>query len=179
MLPVATEPNVTADGLAPSCPCAPVPDIEMDIGEFGALLTIEMEPVAFPAVVGANCAAKLVLWPAPSVRGVASPLIVNPVPAAVACEIVTFADPELVNEIVCEPLLPVATDPKTTAAGFAASWPCVPVPDITTAAGEPCALLTIEILPVALPAAVGANVAVKDALPPALIVIGMLAPLTL
>jgi hypothetical protein len=40
-------------------------------------------------------------------------------------------------------------------------------------------LLTIEILPVALPATVGENLAVNEALLPAVIVIGMLAPLML
>ena len=46
-------------------------------------------------------------------------------------------------------------------------------------AGEPGALLTTEILPLADPADVGAKVAVNDALLPALIVIGIVAPLTL
>jgi len=84
----------------------------------------------------------------------------------------------LVKVIVCDPLLPVATEPKLTVDGFAVSCPCVPVPDIAIAVGEPGALLTIEMLPVELPAAVGANVALNEALLPALIVIGMLAPLT-
>ena len=61
MLPVATEPKVTDEGLAPSCPCAPVPDNAIVVGEFGALLVIEIVPLRLPAVVGANCAAKFVL----------------------------------------------------------------------------------------------------------------------
>jgi hypothetical protein len=55
----------------------------------------------------------------------------------------------------------------------------VPDPDNAIAAGEPGALLTIEMLPVAAPAAVGVKMAENDALLPALIVIGMLAPLIL
>jgi hypothetical protein len=55
----------------------------------------------------------------------------------------------------------------------------MPVPDKEIAAGEPGALLETEILPVAAPADVGANFAVKDALLPALIVIGIVAPLIL
>jgi hypothetical protein len=55
----------------------------------------------------------------------------------------------------------------------------VPVPDRAIAAGEPGALLTIETLPVAAPADVGAKVAVNDALLPALMLIGIVAPLTL
>jgi hypothetical protein len=53
------------------------------------------------------------------------------------------------------------------------------VPDSATEAGEPAALLAIEIDPVALPAAVGVNTALNDALAPAATVIGKLVPLTL
>jgi hypothetical protein len=53
----------------------------------------------------------------------------------------------------------------------------VPVPDRAIAAGEPGALLTTEILPLAGPADVGAKVAVNDALLPALMFIGIVAPL--
>lgn len=46
-------------------------------------------------------------------------------------------------------------------------------------AGDPGALLLIEIFPEGLPWAVGANFAVKDVLPPAAIVAGMVRPDTL
>jgi hypothetical protein len=65
------------------------------------------------------------------------------------------------------PVLPVATDPKFTLPGLDVSWPCTPAPESATEAGEPGALLTIEMDPVALPAAVGVNTALKDALAPA------------
>lgn len=87
------------------------------------MLMIEMLPTGLPAEVGANWAVSVVLRPAPSVCGTASPLMLKPVPDAVACEIVTFADPEFVNVIVCDPLLPTATEPKLTLAGLAPSWP--------------------------------------------------------
>ena len=51
------------------------------------------------------------------------------------------------------------------------------MPDKVIAAGEPGALLTTEILPDAAPADVGAKLAVNDALLPALILIGIVAPL--
>lgn len=53
------------------------------------------------------------------------------------------------------------------------------MPESETLAGEPGALLTIEMEPVALPADVGAKVAVKDAVEPAEIFSGVPAPLTL
>ena len=46
-------------------------------------------------------------------------------------------------------------------------------------AGEPGALLTIEMLPDTAPVAVGAKMAENEALLPALIVMGILAPLML
>ena len=55
----------------------------------------------------------------------------------------------------------------------------MPVPDKAIAAGEPGALLTIEMLPVAAPAVVGAKTAVNDELLPALMDIGRLTPATL
>jgi hypothetical protein len=177
-LPTATEPKVMDVELAVSCPCEPLPVMEIVVGEFGALLTIEIEPLALPPAVGANCAVNDVLCPAAKILGVASPLMLNPTPVAVACEIVKLAAPPFVKVTVCDPVLPVTTEPNVTTAGLAPSCPCTPVPDIVIADGEPDALLTIEMLPVVLPADVGANVALNEALPPALTVIGMLAPLT-
>ena len=99
-LPTATEPKATEVELTVSCPCAPVPVMEMVVGELGALLIIEIVPVALPPAVGANCAVKDVLLPAPNVIGVVSPLILKPVPDAVACVIVKLAPPLLVNVTV-------------------------------------------------------------------------------
>ncbi len=80
---------------------------------------------------------------------------------------VTLAEPEFVNVTVCVPLLPVATEPKFTLPGFAVSCPCTPVPASAIDAGDPGALLTIEIDPLAPPADVGWNTAVNDAELPA------------
>jgi hypothetical protein len=97
----------------------------------------------------------------------------------VAWEIVKLAEPLFVSVMVCDPVLPVRTEPKATAEGLAPSWLAVPVPDIAIVAGDPAALLTTEMLPLALPADVGAKIALNEALDPALIVIGMVGPLTL
>ena len=179
LVPVATLPNAALVGDAASCACVPVPLNAIVVGEFGASLTIEMLPLALPAEVGANLALNVVVSPAPNVRGVLNPLMLRPVPDTVALDIVTLAVPEFVNVIDWVPLLPTATDPKFTLEGLAATWPCIPVPDNAIDAGEPGALLTIEMLPVAAPAEVGAKMAENEALLPALIVIGMLAPLML
>jgi hypothetical protein len=148
-------------------------------GEFGPLFARETLPLTLPAEVGKNLATNDVLCPAPSVSGVVIPLTLKPVPEAVACEIVRLALPEFVKVTVWDPLLPTFTDPKFTLEGLAPSWPWTPVPDKAIAAGEPGALLMIEMLPVAAPADVGAKTAENDPLLPAPIVIGQLAPPTL
>jgi hypothetical protein len=178
-VPVVTLLNAAVVGVAANCACVPVPLKGIVSGELTPLLTIEMLPLALPADVGANWALNVVLSPAPNVSGVLNPLMLKPVPDAVAWEIVTLPEPEFVNVIDCGPLLPTATDPKFTLDGLAPSWPSIPVPDNAIVAGEPGALLTTEIPPESLPTAGGENFAVNDALLPAAIVIGMLAPLML
>ncbi len=119
------------------------------------------------------------LSPAPSASGELNPLMLRPVPDTVALDIVTLAEPEFVNVMDWLPLLPTATDPKFTLEGLAATWPCMPVPDNAIDAGEPGALLAIAMLPVEAPEVVGVKIAENEALLPALIVIGMVAPLML
>src|SRR6266849_5968927 len=148
-------------------------------GEPGALLVMEALPLALPVGEGANCALKVVFCPAASVSGTDKPVMLKPVPEALAAEIVTLAVPELLNVRVCVPLLPTSTFPKLKLEGLAVSVPCTPVPLNATAAGDPGALLLMEMLPDALPVDAGKNCAVKEILEPALIVCGKLKPLRL
>lgn len=92
-------------------------------GELGALLTTETLPVALPAEAGAYFTVNDVCCPAAIVIGADNPLIENPVPEALACEIVTLAVPEFINVTDWLPLLPTLTEPKLTVAGLAPSWP--------------------------------------------------------
>ena len=57
----------------------------------------ETLPAALPPDNGVNVTLKVTLWPAASVSGKFRPLILNPVPAAVACEIVTLEPPVFVT----------------------------------------------------------------------------------
>jgi hypothetical protein len=157
LVPVVTFPKTAVVGLAEICGCVAVPLMAIVRGEPVALLVTEMLPLALPAVVGANWAVNDALPPALIVTGTMRPLIVNPAPVALAAEIVTVADPEFVNVIDWDPLLPTRTLPKLTLDGFAERVACVPVPVRAIEAGEPGALLASETLPVALPAIVGAN----------------------
>jgi len=64
------------------------------------LLTMDMLPLTLPAAVGENLAVSDVLCPAVSVDGAARPVMLNPVPDVLTCEIATLAVPEFVNVIV-------------------------------------------------------------------------------
>ncbi len=56
-----------------------------------------MLPLAAPLVVGEKSTVNEVLWPALNVKGKDKPLKLNPVPPAVAAEIVRFVLPVLVS----------------------------------------------------------------------------------
>src|SRR5216684_2747846 len=130
-------------------------------GEPGALLVMETLPLALPVADGANCALNVVLPPAASVSGTDKPVMLKPVPEALAAEIVTLAVPGLLNVKVCVPLLPISTFPKLKFEGLAVSVPCTPVPLKVIVAGEFVALLATLTLPVTLPAAAGAKVTLR------------------
>jgi len=179
LVPVVTLPNAALLGVAANCGCVPVPLKLIVVGEFGALLTIEMLPLALPADVGANLALNVVLSPAPNVSGVVIPVVLKPAPVTVTAEIVTVAVPPFVRVMVCEVLAPVATLPNAVLVGDAANCACVPVPLKVIVVGEFGALLTIEMLPLALVAAVGAYCALNVVLSPAPSVSGVLNPLML
>jgi hypothetical protein len=123
LLPVFTLPNGKLAGVAPSSvvEAAPVPLSAMASGEFGALLTNETDPLAAPAVAGANTTLNVVFPPAAIVLGKERPLVLKPEPVTLAAVIVTLAFPPFDNVIVCELLFPVITLPKLTLAGFAVS----------------------------------------------------------
>ena len=84
LVPVETLPKAALGGVAEICGWVPTPVMEMVVGELGALLLMVIVPFALPALVGANCALNEVPWPAASVMGVVSPLMLKPAPEAVA-----------------------------------------------------------------------------------------------
>jgi len=172
LLPTFTLPKLRLDVLnVSSCvPASPVPLNAIVKGELGALLVSEIEPVTAPAAPGAKTALKVVFEPVGIVSGALRPVILNPVPVTVACEITRLAVPLFVKLIVCELLVPVETFPKPAVFGIAliCAWP--PLPLKATVNGELGALLATEMLPEALPGVVGVNCAVKVVLCPAAIV---------
>jgi hypothetical protein len=157
LLFTSTLPKLRLLGLAPSCPCTPVPLNPIVIGESEALLVKATLPLKLPADVGTKVTANEVLAPAFRVTGKLKPAKLNPLPEALACEIVRLAPPEFESVMVCELLPFTETLPKLKFAGLAASWPCIPVPVSDTDSGEFEALLVTDKVALAPPADLGAN----------------------
>ena len=85
-------------GIAVRSPCArPVPESGMLKLGFDPLEVMLTLPLAAPVVVGLKTTENEVLWPAVKVMGKDRPLKVNPVPLALAADMVRFAPPALVS----------------------------------------------------------------------------------
>jgi hypothetical protein len=69
-------------------------------GEPGASLEIKMLPLTLPVKIGENCTVKAVFAPVLMAAGIVNPLIVKPVPEALAAEMVTLAVPLFIKVIV-------------------------------------------------------------------------------
>ena len=181
LLPTWTLPKLKLVGLALIVPGAvAVPESETVKLGFEALLVMVRLPVGVPAVVGANTTLNDLLAPAARVKGNVRPVTLNPFPVAVACEIVTLDPPLLVtvSERVC--VASTRTLPKLKLGLVAASVPAVvAVPDNEIESVGLEASLVRVILPVGVPAVVGANITLNDLLAPAAKVKGKVIPLRL
>jgi hypothetical protein len=123
LLPTNTLPKSKLPVLArnPGAEITPLPVAEIASGELGALLSSEMEPVTFPAELGANTTLKVVFCPGAMLIGTVSPEVLKPAPVTLALEIVTLAVPLFCSVIVCELLEPAATPGKLAVVGVAKS----------------------------------------------------------
>src|SRR5271169_6179444 len=93
-----TLPNARLVGFAASAPgVTPVPESGMLKLGFEPLEVMLTLPLAAPLAVGEKSTVKDLLWPAVSVKGKDRPLRLNPVPLAVAAEIVRLEPPVLVS----------------------------------------------------------------------------------
>src|SRR5271169_2950939 len=167
-------PNAKLVGFAVSVPGAtPVPEsgmLKLGFEPVEVMLTL---PLAAPLVVGEKSTVNDVLWPAVSVKGKDSPLRLNPVPLAVAAEMVRLDPPVLVSVSDKLVLLPTWTLPNARLVGFAVSVPWVtPVPEsgMLKLGFEPVDVMLT--LPLAAPLAVGEKSTVNDVLCPAVNVKG-------
>ncbi len=124
-----------------------------------ALETTVMPPLALPADCGVNTALKGTLAPGLRTKGTLGPLMLNPAPVAVACEIVTLDPPAFVSEFAKVRLLPTWALPKARLAGLEVMWPAeegaaaMPVPVRGMASAGPAT----NRLPPVVPVDCGAN----------------------
>ena len=101
MLPNTTLPKFTLEGLAVNAPSAtPLPlsgIVNVGFDPSDVMVTL---PVALPVAVGANFTLKLTLCPALNVTGKANPLMLKPLPEALAAVILRLDPPEFVSVCV-------------------------------------------------------------------------------
>lgn len=103
----------------------------------------------------------------------------KPAPVALTAEMVALVLPLLVRVMVCWPLLPTETFPNDKLPGLAVNVELVetPLPTSATVCGEAGALSVNVMLPLAAPAAVGANCTLNDSDWPPVSVVGSVSPL--
>jgi hypothetical protein len=119
--PSTTLPKLKVDGVTLNPAWTPAPLRLIDKGDpLASLVTVTL-PVTLPTAVGANFAVKLDVPEAATVAGVLTPVRLNPVPLATMLVMCAAAFPVFVSVICCVALLPVATFPKFTLAGFGLS----------------------------------------------------------
>lgn len=153
----------------------------MVFGDPVALLTTDTLPLALPDAVGANNTVRVSACEGDRVTGNEPALTENAEPLAVTWVILTFAFPVFVSVTVLELEAPVFTLPKLRLEVLAerVSVVAVPVPDKEIVVGEFGALLTMDKLPLALPAFVGANCTLNVLDCPAPSTSGVVRPVTL
>jgi hypothetical protein len=145
-------------------------------GVFEALLANEIVAEVLPLAFGAKITVKVALCPAVSVVGSDKPDRVNSELLEVAEETVTL-DPLAVSVLVRFFVAPTVTFPKLRLAGLTASWPlAVPMPLSEIARVVLGAFDVTVTVPLADPAALGANCTVNVRLCPAVSCVGVVRP---
>jgi hypothetical protein len=114
-VPVVTSPKFRLVGLMPRVSVAeiPVPIRATEVGELGALLTIEMFPDTVPTAVGWKTTVIVVCVPAFTLKGTENPLTLNSAdPDLVTWVIVNVAVPVLVMINTWDKLVPTTSFPR-------------------------------------------------------------------
>lgn len=131
------------------------------VGAFEALLWNVRVALAVPTLPGVHVTVKFAELPAAIVCGSEIPEIVNS-PLSILAEETVTAAPVALSVPLSEELVPTTMVPKSRLGGATDNCPgWVPVPVMPIFRGEFEASETIARLPLALPAAAGANFAVK------------------
>ena len=184
LLPTFTVPKLSVVGLTANWPAEevpPVPDNGTETFGVAASLTTAMLPVSVPVAGGVKRTVSVALCPAARFSGKVIPVVLNPVPEVVICEI--WMEPWLaeflrVTDDVA--VLPTTTLPNATDVGFVTSCAAAtPDPESVTVRFALDASLSTATLPETLPEAVGLKLMLIVSCCPADKVTGRVAPLTL
>lgn len=89
-----------------------MPENEIVVGEFEALLAIVRLPVTLPVAAGANVTLTAIAWPAAMICPLETPLALKPAPERLTLETVTLEAPESVRVVEIVLLLPTLMLPK-------------------------------------------------------------------
>src|SRR5215472_490801 len=113
-VPVATFPKLRLLGLMLTVRLAAIPEPSRatEVGEVGALLTMETLPDAVPTLVGRKARVIVVCCPGLTFKGSVKPLALNVDPITVTCVIVNVAVPVLEIIKACDKFVPTTTFPK-------------------------------------------------------------------
>lgn len=119
-VPVATLPKLRLVGLIPrvSVAATPEPLRATEVGEVGALLTIEMLPETAPTTVGEKTTEIVVCCPAFTLNGSVKPLTLKEAPAAVICVMLRVAVPVLEMIKAWDEVVLTTVFPKLIEVGF-------------------------------------------------------------
>lgn len=174
--PVVTLPNDMLVGVIASCGAGatPVPVNDTGAAAVPELLVKATLPVKLPPVVGANRTEPATVPPGAIVSGNVKPETENPVPEAVTAETFRVAVPVFLSVSACVAEEPVFTLPNAMLVGVTERTGCTPVPD-KVAETLGASLVTV-MLPLAVPAVVGAKRTDAVALCPGVRVKGTVTP---
>ncbi|MGC2330673.1 MAG: hypothetical protein WA581_04420 [Candidatus Acidiferrales bacterium] len=156
LVPSATLPKVTLEGVIDIAGLAPVPVSGMTMGDPETLVDTEMLPETAPGDFGAKTVLKLMLLLEASVCAV-KPVTLKAVPVTLSDETVKLAVPVFFSVMTCDPVVPSATFPNATLDGATDISPGVPVPLNAIVRLGLEALLAMTSSPVAAAADAGAN----------------------
>jgi hypothetical protein len=127
LVPSATLPKATLEGVIDIAGLAPVPVSGMTVGDPDRLVDTEMLPETAPDDFGAKTALKLMLPLEASVCAV-KPVTLKPAPVTLSDETAKLAAPVFFSVMTCDPFAPSATVPNVTLDGVTDISPVVPVP---------------------------------------------------
>jgi len=183
VLPTASVPRFSDDGMAESCPvgAVPMPLRATTVGDVGALLTNDRLPVTLPEAEGIKSMLIVPDPPAAIVIGRDSPTVAKSARVMFAALMERAVLPGFETVSDCLPLLPTLTLPNARLPGSTeiCGWSLTPAPESESLTGEVGALLKSVTLLAWLPTVPGVKLTENFAVCPGVSVNGAFRPVML